>query len=208
MQIDSWSLWHTSKTEIILDLFLEWTAGDNADFFDDKLDVFIPPLLKQFPATQHHSSTCKKREIVLIALFSALNFSSLALKRLILVPIHAIGQQKLHLLLIGLLSFVSMKMHQTFSHSMTKSVKENQKYSDIGDSATILSRILWESSIVLIDFYSDKAHESFRMILKCWMHSLDTTNVASLTILDKFLCNFTEITADIDKYSTDQLKVS
>ena len=87
-------------------------------------------------------------------------------------------------------------------------VKENQIYSDIGDSATILSQILWESSLILIDFYSDKAHESYRMILKCWMHSLDTTNVASLIILDKFLANFPELITDIDRYSSDQLKVS
>ena len=167
------------------------------------MDVFVPSLTKQF----HAVSTCKKRERLLLAVFAGLNFSLLSLKQIVIVPLNEVVIQKLHFLLMGLLSFVARKLHHTLAHEMT--VKDNQIYSDIGDSATLLSQILLNSAVVMIDvIYSKRGHESFRTILKSWAHSFDTTNTASLVILDDFIKNLGNLFSDIGNRSPDQLKVS
>lgn len=205
MKIDQNSLWHVSKIDMILNLYLDWTTSNDVDFFQDKMDIFVPSLVKQFPFNRH-LTTCKKRERLLLTIFAGLNFSILSLKQLVIVPINSVVIQKLHYLLLGLLSFVSRKIHGTLAYEM--SVKDNQIYSDIGNSATLLSQILFESCIVLIDNYCKTAHGSFKSVLKCWVHSFDTTNSCSLGILDDFIRNLTSLYSDMINYSPSQLKVT
>jgi hypothetical protein len=202
MKIDTDSLWHISKTDIILNLYLDWTTLTDADFFRDNYDIFLPSLMKQFKT----SPLTKKRERLLLSVFAGLNFSLLSLKKVIILPTNEVVIQKLHFLLMGLLSFAASKLHHTLAYEMT--VKDNQIYSDIGNSAKLLSQILLESALVMIHFHSKRAHESFRTILAAWAHSFDITNAASLVILDDFITNLSNLFSDIRNYSPDQLKVS
>jgi hypothetical protein len=190
--------------EMILELFLDWTISDNTNFFKDKIDIFIPPLLKQFPSYRQHS--CKKRELLLLTVFAGLNFSLLAQRQVVIVPINIVVIQKLHFLLMGLLSFLARKIHHTLAYEMA--VQDNQIYSDVGNSATLLSKILLDSATVLIDCYCDKAHESFKTILECWTHSLDLTNSMALLILEEFDRNLCSLSNNANGYSSTQSRVN
>ncbi len=202
MEINANSLWHISKTDIILNMYIDWTTSSDADFFKDYMDFFVPLLVNQFQT----SLTCKKRERLLLTIFAGLNFSLLSWKKLVIVPTNEVVIQKLHFLLMGLLSYVGRKLHHTLACKM--SAKDNHVYLDIGNSATLLSQILLDSAIVLIDFYCERAYESFRTILASWAYSFDSTNASSLVILDDFVKNLGNLFLEIRNYSPDQLKVS
>jgi hypothetical protein len=202
MEIDANSLWHISKTDVILDLYLDWTTSSDADFFKANMDFFVPLLSNQFQTP----ITCKKRERILLTIFAGLNFSLLSWKKLVIVPTNEVVIQKLHFLLMGLLSYVGRKLHHTLASKMT--AKDNYVYSDIGNSATLFSQILLDSAIVMIDFYCERAYDSFRTILASWAHSFDNTNTSSLVILDDFVKNLGNLFLEIRSYSPDQLKVS